>query len=242
MNTTLSLPNKKIFVILWALCILGYWSVLPYVQYLDTVPSTISIWKVVLLGTIQVALLFGIACWISFKVLPRTDLQPFPPLQKVNYLKQIVYPALISGILVGLVISISDRMIFYDSLLSGAHPPPFWAGALASLYGAINEEVLLRLFLFSFIYFLVAKCFTIHPGNRSTILWCVNIFVALLFGVGHLPTALMLVSPSVLEIFRVLFLNGLAGIVFGWLYWSKGLWTAMAAHFVADLVIHVFLI
>lgn len=233
--------NKKTFFTLWALCILGGWSVLPYVQHLGILPSTVSMWKVALLGTFQAVLFFGLICWISFKILPKTDLHPLPTLHRERLLKQIVYPALISGVLVGLAIFVSDTTIFNSSLLSGVHPP-FWAGALASIYGAVNEEVLLRLFLFTLIYFLVGKCLTIRGSNRLAILWSVNILVALIFGIGHLPAAFKLASPSAFEIFRVLFLNGIAGVVFGWLYWSRGLWTAIAAHFVTDIMIHVFLI
>src|SRR3990167_3170899 len=155
--------NKKTFVILWALCILGSWSVLPYIQYLGIVPSTVSIWKIALLGTIQAVLFFGFICWASYKILPKTDLRPFPPLFAEHRLKRVVYPALLGGVLVGLAIFLSDKTIFNNSLLSGVHPP-FWAGALASIYGAVNEEVLLRLFLFTLVYFLIGKCLRIH-GN-----------------------------------------------------------------------------
>jgi len=66
--------------------------------------------------------------------------------------------------------------------------------------------------------------------------------VALVFGIGHLPTLFKLATPSSFEIYRVLLFNGIGGLVFGWLYWSRGLWTAIGAHFVTDLVIHVFLV
>ncbi len=46
MNSTTA--NKKTFLILWALCILGSWSVLPYIQHLGILPSTVSIWKAAL--------------------------------------------------------------------------------------------------------------------------------------------------------------------------------------------------
>jgi membrane protease YdiL (CAAX protease family) len=36
-------------------------------------------------------------------------------------------------------------------------------------------------------------------------------------------------------------LNGIGGVVFGWLYWKKGLESAMIAHFSADIVLHVLL-
>ena len=197
-----------------------------------------SFWKVSLFSTIQAALLFGLVCWLSFKILPKTDLLPF--IVK-NPLKQVVYPAVVSGVLVGLVLFLSDKTLFGNSLLSGTHPP-FWVGAFASIYGGINEEVLLRLFLFSLIYFVLNKIFRFGGNKRLFVLWATNILVALIFGAGHLPAAFKMISPSAFEIFRILFLNGIAGVFFGWLYWSRGLWAAIAAHCITDLMIHVFLI
>ena len=62
---------------------------------------------------------------------------------------------------------------------------------------------------------------------------------ALLFGAGHLPTTATLMPLTPLVITRALLLNGLGGIVFGWLYWKRGLLAAMLAHFSADIVLHV---
>lgn len=236
MKTQNTATNKKTFFILWILCIIGSWSVLPYIQHVGILPPTVSMWKVFLLGTIQAAFFFGLICWLSFKILPKTDLHPF---FYRNFFKQIAYPGVIAGVLVGGAIFFFDKTVFHSSLLSGVHPP-FWTGALACIYGGVNEEVLLRLFLFTLVYFLFSK--VIKSRNRAPLLWSVNLLVALLFGIGHLPAAFKLTSPSAFEIFRVLFLNGIAGIVFGWLYWSRGLWTAIAAHFVTDLIIHVVLI
>ncbi len=115
--------------------------------------------------------------------------------------------------------------------------PPRWVGVLASLYGGVNEEVLLRLFLFTLIYFLAAK----GVKNRIFNLWCVNLIVALFFGALHLPFSFKMGSLTGFEIFRILFLNGIGSLVFGWLYWTRGLWAAMIAHFAADLMIHVVL-
>jgi membrane protease YdiL (CAAX protease family) len=38
---------------------------------------------------------------------------------------------------------------------------------------------------------------------------------------------------------RTILVNAAAGLVFGWLYWRRGLEVAMLAHFSADLVLHV---
>jgi hypothetical protein len=40
-------------------------------------------------------------------------------------------------------------------------------------------------------------------------------------------------------VIRTLVLNGFAGLVFGWLYWRRGLLAAMIAHTSADVVLHV---
>ena len=45
----------------------------------------------------------------------------------------------------------------------------------------------------------------------------------------------MALTPLVIA--RTLVLNGLAGVVFGWLYWRRGLLAAMVAHFTFDLVV-----
>ena len=230
--------NKKIFFFLWLLCIIGTLSVLPYVLYLEIFPSSVSICKLSVLSVIQSAVVFGFICWLSSRIVPRTDLQPF---LYDNLAKRIVYPALISGVFVSLVLFVFDQIFFGSSLLAVVHPP-FWTGALASIYGAINEEVSLRLFLFTLIYYIFKQILRFSVNKRLIILWITNIIVALLFGLGHLPMAYKLISPQPFEVFRILFLNGVAGMVFGWLYWSRGLWAAIAAHFVADIMIHVLLI
>jgi hypothetical protein len=56
----------------------------------------------------------------------------------------------------------------------------------------------------------------------------------------HLPQAIGIASgfqPAV--ILMVLLMNGLAGLIFGWLYWRYGLLSAMVAHFSTDIVLHM---
>jgi len=157
-----------------------------------------------------------------------------------GWLRRIVYPGLIAGGAVGAVIILFERFVFQSSPI--AESPPAWAGFLASFYGAINEEVLLRLFLLTFLYFLLGKIVRFQKKNREAFLWIATVIAALLFGFGHLPAAFQIGSPTGFDVFRILLLNGIGGIVFGWLYWSRSFWAAMAAHFVADLILHVFMI
>ncbi len=232
------MTKNRIFLFIWVGCLFGSWSVLPYISFLNVIPSSVSTTKLLLLTTLQAAILYAIILWLTSLILPKTDLKPF---SIAKPLKQTVFLAVVAGGLVGVVLVALDRSIFQSSALSSLHPP-FWAGMLASLYGGLNEEVLLRLFLFSLIYFLSVKICRNSNKKRLYLLWSSNIIVAILFGLGHLPVAFKLVTPSVFETFRILLLNGFPGLVFGWLYWSRGFLAAVAAHFVADLIIHAFLI
>lgn len=116
-----------------------------------------------------------------------------------------------------------------------------WKKFLASFYGGIVEELLMRLFLFSSLVWLVTGSWRAErkpPG--AVMLWSVNIFVAVIFGLGHLPSAsLMNIPITAAVVVTAIVLNGVAGVTFGYLYWKRGLEAAMVAHFSADIVLHV---
>lgn len=237
-KTDQSKRKKGVFLVLWILCILGSWSILPYAQNIGILPSSVPFIKVFMLTTIQAALVFGVVCWLSYLLIPKTDLSPF---LMHHPLKRMVFPAVIAGLCVGVILYLFEITIFRNSSLTALHSS-FWTGLLASFYGAINEEVLLRLFLFTLVYFLLGKIFKFHLQNRLIFLWITNVVVAIIFGLGHLPAAFKLTTPSSFEIFRILLLNAIPGLVFGWLYWSRGIWASMLGHFTADLMVHVVLV
>lgn len=224
--------NKNIYFLLWIGCIIGAWSLFPYMYYLGIMDSLDSFVTLFLLCTAQAAGFYGLALWISFLILPKTDLKPFSLSQPWS---NIIFPGLIFGTLAALTIFSVDKIAFPDSNVANIPTPPYWAGALASLYGGINEEVLLRLFLFTCVYFILTKT----GKNRSLLLWITTIITALIFGLGHLPFASQMISLNGFEIFRILLLNGIPGIIFGWLYWSRSFYTASLAHFVTDIFLHV---
>jgi len=117
-----------------------------------------------------------------------------------------------------------------------------WKGFLASFYGGINEEILLRLIVMSFLAWLGKFISRIADGKpTNAVLWSANILAAVLFGLGHLPATALLVPLTPLIILRAIVLNGVVGIVCGWLYQTRGLEAAMMSHFSADIVLHVLL-
>ena len=72
-------------------------------------------------------------------------------------------------------------------------------------------------------------------------MWLVIVVASVLFGLGHLPTTAQLTTLTPLIIARAIVLNGVAGLAFGYLYWKRGLESAMLAHFSADILLHVLL-
>ena len=98
-------------------------------------------------------------------------------------------------------------------------------------YGAIIEEVMLRLFMMSLIAFVLHKLF--ESGKEETsakMLIAANVIAALLFAAGHLPAMDMLFGLTPMIVFRCFLLNGGFGLLFGWLYRKYGLQYAMVAH------------
>ncbi len=74
---------------------------------------------------------------------------------------------------------------------------------------------------------------------NATGIWLAIIISAVIFGLGHLPITGTITSITPLIVVRAILLNGIGGIIFGWLYWKKGLESAMIGHFSADIVLHV---
>jgi membrane protease YdiL (CAAX protease family) len=71
------------------------------------------------------------------------------------------------------------------------------------------------------------------------VLWIANILAAIVFGLGHLPAASLILPLTTLVVIRIILLNSIGGIIFGWLYQTRGLESAMLTHFSTDIVLHV---
>ena len=98
-------------------------------------------------------------------------------------------------------------------------------------YGAIIEEVMLRLFWMSLIAFVLHKLFgKKHNKPTVAILIVANVIAALLFAAGHLPATAQLIGLTPMIIVRCFLLNGGLGLLFGWLYRKYGLRYSMIAH------------
>ena len=151
--------------------------------------------------------------------------------------------SIIAGVLTGIALLAFDY-IFYKMgtgiTFFNVTPPVWWKGLMASFYGGIAEEILMRLFLLNLFVWLFSKI--IKKGDTKQnrpIIWVSIIIAAIIFGAGHLPATAAIAPLTPLIILRAFLLNGAGGIVFGWLFWKRGLLSAMIAHFSADIILHV---
>ena len=255
--------NWRVFFILWISSILATIAVLPYVfelqsGVLEQLDLPIPLPALITLQVIQSGLLFAVCTFLGMLLAKRIGLGT-PILDSVTRGEsafgkvRVFLPISIGlGILASLLIVGLDIYIFQPALiqelggkanvLNQTAQPAAWKGLLASLYGGIAEEILLRLFVMSLLAWLGSFISNTVDGKPTTIIfWIANILAAILFGIGHLPAASLILPLTTLFIIRVVLLNAVGGITFGWLYQKHGLESAMIAHFSADIVLHVLL-
>ena len=118
---------------------------------------------------------------------------------------------------------------------NGVPSPTPLQGFFASFYGGIGEELQLRLFVMTLLAWVLVKL----GLGRAAALVGANVVAALLFGAGHLPMAAKIWPLTAAVVAYVVAANASAGVIFGALYARYGLEAAIAAHFVADIGLHV---
>jgi membrane protease YdiL (CAAX protease family) len=143
------------------------------------------------------------------------------------------------GVLVGLVFIAVG--LLYEPLLPKsfleASKETHMPALTRFLYGGITEEVILRWGFMSFIAWFFLK-FSSAKNLTSWMVWLAIILAALLFGILHLPAASQLAGGLTFSLtFYIVFMNAFFGIFGGWLYWKKGLESAIIAHISVHIII-----
>lgn len=234
------------FAILFVLALGGSAAVLPYgLRLAGGAPPRLSLPVVLLLSLLQNAALFGVVTSLGLLAAHATGFgAPYLEAMLAGTALPNAGPlaiALALGLCLGAALTAGD-FLFEPSwpaqLRQVTLQTTLRENLLASLYGGINEELLLRLFGFSGLAWLVSL---VPPGGLPSVpvLWLINVVTTVLFAVGHLP-ALKRVAGGVSRpmLIRTLALNAPVGLACGWLFWTSGLEAAMLAHFAADIVYH----
>jgi Type II CAAX prenyl endopeptidase Rce1-like len=96
------------------------------------------------------------------------------------------------------------------------------------LIGGVFEEIVYRWGLMGLFAWIGAM---LVGTSTPVVMWASNFIAAFLFGVAHLPGAAALgIRPSRALVSMSFMINITAGMVFGWLLWIYGLFSAMLAH------------
>jgi membrane protease YdiL (CAAX protease family) len=203
----------------------------------------------IFIGVVQNLVLLGLFVGVGLLLADKVGLGPrlIQSWRKgefsVDQLWSVLSSGIGSGVLVGVVLlTIMLILVSYLPNLPfvAAAKISIWKRFLLCFYGGLYEEILSRLFLLSLFAWLINRSWRKKRGYLSgKAFWSANLIVAILFGLGHLPSASLLMPITALVVVAALTLNGFAALVLGWLYRQRGLEAAMIAHFVADFVIYV---
>ena len=234
--------KRKEIWILWGSSLVSVVMVFPYL--LETIERNFGLENIpvsqavlLLITFIQTAIYLAIACFAGAWFVSKTGNKPLISIRE-NHLSSVLL-----GATTGLIILLMDYFFEQKEIqpnFFSVEPFSIWKGFLASFYGGVAEEILLRFFLVSMFTFLLLK-FRRKSNERSirSAFLIAIILSAILFGIGHLPAIAMDASMNTLIVIRVILVNSLGGIVFGMIFWKWGLSAAMLSHFSADLVILV---
>lgn len=247
----------KLWALLVAAAALAYVGTIPFfapfmAAVLRLHAASVPLAMVLFAQGVQVTLLSALFAWIGVVFAPRVGLDA--PLFRLlaggrgkdaaRHLSSIAWPAVLIGLGTGLALSLW-RLLFASrlpevlisswtaSFAAGAATASFAAGATTAFYGGVVEELIARWCVLSAVLRLLRRA-GLADGFQVA-----NLAAALLFGAGHL-LALPLVGAR-LTAAAVVFIvagNGLAGLVFGWLFRRRGLEAAMIAHAAVDLWLH----
>lgn len=243
--------NWRVWGILLAMVAFGLLALIPYGLTLAGQTFSAAMIPQLLVQFAGQIVLYGILIWVGLKLGPGTGLG-VPVLkrwlegERISINAKSIISFILIGSAAGVAMIVLDVYIFTPFLdtqlqaLGETVQPPAWQGFMASFYGGIVEEVMSRLFLLTLLAWLGSFISRTTAGSpTSVMMWMAIIIAGLVFGSAHLPTAAAMgVQLTPLYVVRTLTLNAV-GIIYGWLYWKRGLESAMLAHFSTDIAVHV---
>jgi membrane protease YdiL (CAAX protease family) len=251
--------NWKVWLFVAVLVIPSSFAIIPYSSTLtsttyrpDELPGVIL---VTLFNALILVVLAGIGLFLASRIglgLPFVEAWLKKEPTQSRFRRAFGLSVLI-GVVASLVFIALDTFVFGPPLaaeldrlgivIPATVQPPAWQGFLASFTGGINEEVMFRLFgvsLLAWLGSLVRRDSESRP--RPVVFWIAIVVIAVAFGLSHLPaTAAVGLPLDALVVTRAIVGNSIVGIPCGWLYWRRGLESAMVSHFSADIVLHVLL-
>lgn len=209
-------------------------AITPALKFLSLVQPAIILSVAVLIG-VSLASRVGLSAPVAEAAAGGGDL--------VSAFKPQIVPGIVGG-------SIGGVAIILTALLWRPLLPPEVVTRIAQLgnllplptrllYGGITEELLLRWGLMTLLVWATWRLFQKGQKIPKSVHFVAAIFVSsVIFGIGHLPIAYMLLPEATLTLtLFVIVGNSMFGLIAGYLYWKKGLESAVVAHMLAHVVL-----
>jgi hypothetical protein len=201
-----------------------------------------------LLSLIQPAIILALAVLVGVALAPKVGLSS--PAAEAASKGSLVWPALKPQIVPGIIGGLSgggaivaatllakpflsaetvERIAAFGRLV----PPP-----TRLLYGGITEELLVRWGLMTLLVWAAWRLLQRREGEPKPAYFVGAIVISsLVFGVGHLPVTYMILPEATAALtLYVIAANSVFGLIAGYLYWRRGLESAMLAHMLAHIV------
>lgn len=202
-----------------------------------------------LLSLVQPAVLMSLAVLIGVALASKVGLSSpvAEAMAGAGPMRAALTPQIIPGLCGGLT---GGAAIVLTALLSRPFLPTEVTARIARLgqllpfptrllYGGIMEELLLRWGLMTLLVWVSWRLFQKEQSTPKDVHFVGAIVISsLVFGIGHLPIAFLLVPEvtAALAAF-VIVANSVFGLIAGYLYWKKGLESAIIAHMLAHVVL-----
>jgi membrane protease YdiL (CAAX protease family) len=193
-------------------------------------------WVVASASLAQTGVLLALATWAGVRLAPSVGLRApvFEAWAAGRSARAAVQalgrPAVLWGLVSGALLYAAYALAPPEVIaLQERFSPPLVARVL---YGGIAEEVLLRWGAMTFLLWAGWRVVQRRGGApRAGLVWAAIVVSALLFGLSHLPAAAALIGamPPGLALYVVL-ANAAFGVLFGYLFWTRGLEASMVAH------------
>ena len=238
--------KKKLGLILFSIGLLGVLSMLTVTIPLDKLPKEVLEkfspeglkWLVLVNPTILLLITTIIGTLLFDKVaLTVPTITSFLKSEKsqtsiVEQLKFGIILGLLTGFIISIITIIFKILIPHEFLALNNKVTITPIARLA--YGGFTEEILLRYGVMTLMVWIIFK---ITKRLNNLTYWLGILIASLLFALGHFPVAFSAVTnPSMYLLTYILIGNSIAGIIFGWIYWKKGLESAFVAHIFAHIL------
>lgn len=240
-------------LILTFLCILGSLSIMPAVLAARARVDAAAVpwWELYGSAVLNSVILFGLAAFFGLRAARAAGLKGAPLF--TQWAGGEKAPPLIAafvlsaglGIVAGAAVFLCDLYIFHSGASAAtstaseaAATTSFFENLLGGvLYGGINEEVLMRLFVLSALVYLGGFVAGRTPRGRAILFGIAIVLAAVGFGLAHLPITATMTEITPFIVLRAVVLNGIVGGLAGILYVRYGLEAAAVSHAAAHIPI-----